>query len=52
MPIRAYREVFTACFKLNSILYQRLVGRSDKKRETTGLAHSSPRPPKKNKRII
>ncbi len=26
MPIRAYRDIFTACFELNSILYYELIG--------------------------
>ncbi len=25
MPIRAYRDIFTACFELNSILYYELI---------------------------
>ncbi len=25
MPIRAYRDIFTACFELNSILYLELI---------------------------
>ncbi len=25
MPIRAYKDIFTACFELNTILYQELV---------------------------
>ncbi len=27
MPIRAYRDIFTACFELNSILYYELISK-------------------------